>query len=148
VVLDGDACALPFYDGAVERALLENEHIRVVVDDVRRVVRTVRSSVPYASTADATRLLRSAVEATRGLDRAKYGFVMDLRQATGRNDPAFETAIAEPRKALFAGYARRAVLVRTLAGKLQEQRLSRAQSTDDVVVFDDEAEATKYAAGL
>ena len=71
--------------------------------------------------------------------------LLDLRKGPpGRNDEAFEHESARWRKQLSAECERAAVLVRTVAGKLQSQRLSRAEGRQPTNVFMDEAEALAY----
>ena len=68
--------------------------------------------------------------------------LIDLRKGPpGRNDPAFEEASSTWRKQLASESDRAAVLVRTIAGKLQSQRLARDEGRQPGNVFMDEAEA-------
>lgn len=45
--------------------------------------------------------------------------LVDLRDARGRNDPAFEAAMARYRRPMYQGFSRVVVLVRSAIGKLQ-----------------------------
>lgn len=64
---------------------------------------------------------------------------MDMRSARGRNDDAFERAVAKHRAATVSGFRRVAVLVQSLHGQLQVQRHVREDKLGEVRVFDREA---------
>ncbi|MGZ3426417.1 MAG: hypothetical protein ACXVCV_07200, partial [Polyangia bacterium] len=71
--------------------------------------------------------------------------LLDLRSGPpGRNDEAFESASGVWRRQLAKECDRFAVLVRTVAGKLQSQRLARDEGRVASNVFMDEAEALAF----
>lgn len=74
--------------------------------------------------------------------------LLDLRKGPpGRNDATFESESAPWRIQLARECERVAILVRSVAGKLQAQRLSRDEKRDGVAnVFMSEAEALAYLA--
>ncbi len=74
------------------------------------------------------------------------GLWVDLRAAPGRNDDAYETAVAPYRRRLLASAGRVAVLVRTRVGALQVARHAREDGLD-VFVTDDPAAARAHALG-
>jgi hypothetical protein len=78
------------------------------------------------------------------LDRRQHSLLLDMRQARGRNDDAFERAVAPYRAATVSGFSRVAILVRTRPGQLQIQRHVREDSLGDVVVFDSEQVALEW----
>jgi hypothetical protein len=127
----------------VSRLLFESEHVRIEVDSDRRIVWFRRNGRPHGTLDEAALMFTDAERATAAIDRARYGLLIDLREAIGRNEPAFEQAISAPRAAFLSKFGRRAALVRTVAGKLQEQRLSR-ESANEMAVFQDEAEAMRH----
>ena len=129
----------------MNRLLFESHHVRIEIDFDRCIVWFRRNAQPHASLDEAIAMFADAERATATIDRARYGLLIDLREAIGRNEPAFEQAIAAPRAAFLSKFARRAALVRTVAGKLQEQRLSR-ESANEMAVFQDEAEAIRHLA--
>lgn len=108
------------------------------------IVRLIRTQAPYTSAEQArdchVELLERVI--SLGLDRARCGQLVDLRDGPLRTDPAFEEAIREPRARLFEGLGASAVLVRTLSGKLQLHRMERADGV--YRTFDDEDEALAY----
>jgi len=124
--------------------LHESELARLELDERRRIVRYTRSSKPFATIDEASATFRAIGVASAHIDRSRYGLLSDVREAHGRNDPAFEKAISQHRNDLFAGFAKRATLVRTVAGALQVQRINREMQSPDVHVFHDEAEALAY----
>ncbi len=70
----------------------------------------------------------------------------DLRAGPGRNDQAFETAIAAVRPRVYEGISRSAVLVRTSIGALQVKRHVQEDGIERLVTTD-EAEALAYLFG-
>jgi len=124
--------------------LHESEFARLELDEPGRIVRYTRSSKPFATVDEASAAFRAVGTASAHIDRSRYGLLSDVREAHGRNDPAFEKAIAQHRNDLFAGFAKRATLVRTVAGALQVQRINREMHSPEVRVFHYEAEAIAY----
>lgn len=110
------------------------------------IVRLERTATPYPSLAvmdEANRALAVAVRAA-GIRRV----LLDLSKGPpGRNDEAFEHASGVWRKKLAAEVDRVAILLRTVAGKLQSQRLARAEGRQPSNIFLDEAEALAYLRG-
>ena len=101
----------------------ESEHHVVEETATAGVFRMVRHSTTYASLADCEqefmRLLRWLST------RRTFALLVDLRVARGRNDPAFEAAIAAGRRTLFQRFTELACLVATLPGKMQLERYAR-----------------------
>lgn len=125
------------------RTLYESKHARLEIDDARGIVRYTRSSEPFESLAEVEAMFRDLARANARVDRTNLVLLSDVRAAPGRNDEAFENAFFAHREALFAGFRRRAVLVRTVVGKLQMQRLNRT-SAMETQAFDDEAAALAF----
>jgi hypothetical protein len=125
------------------RTLWENEHALLELDDARGVVRFTRTSVSFPSL-DAVRQTFDAITtAASSIDPSRYGLLIDLRQAVGRNDAGFEQITNDVRQRLTQRFARRATLVRTAAGKLQVQRIAR-ESGEEAHVFDDPIAALEF----
>lgn len=125
------------------RVLYESKYARLEVDAAKRLVRYTRSAEPFGSLDDAQAMFRALATAHVGVPRAELALLSDIRLAPGRNDEAFEGAVAEHRRELFGGFRRRATLVKTMAGKLQVKRLS-GTSILATEVFDDEEAALGY----
>jgi hypothetical protein len=64
------------------------------------------------------------------------GLLVDLRAATGRNDPEFETAHGAERAKLMHAFRRVAMLVRSQVGKLQVTRLAESDGGEYKVFYD------------
>ncbi|MGE0785302.1 MAG: hypothetical protein AB7S26_06425 [Sandaracinaceae bacterium] len=69
--------------------------------------------------------------------------VMDTRAAAGRNDPEFETKILPRILTLLARFEEIGILVKTQAGKMQAQRVSRERGLGHQV-FADPDEADRF----
>ncbi len=108
-----------------------------------RVVRVTRTDEKFASVLE----LQSVwTELNRSLNRFRnkgYALLVDTRRAPSRNDADFERVFAPLRTRMFVGFAPCAVLVQSIAGKLQVLRHAR-EASDAVRVFSDEAEALAY----
>jgi hypothetical protein len=70
--------------------------------------------------------------------------LIDMRRAQGRNDDAFEQAVAKHRAATVHGFSGVAVLVQSLHGQLQVQRHVREDKLGEVRVFDSEPQALEW----
>jgi hypothetical protein len=107
------------------------------------IVRLERTATAYPSLPAMDAANRALAVAIRGAGVRRI--LLDLRKGPpGRNDEAFEHASAVWRKQLAAEVDRAAILVRTVAGKLQSQRLAREEGRQATNVFMDEAEALAY----
>ncbi|HZS41039.1 MAG TPA: hypothetical protein VFF06_29625 [Polyangia bacterium] len=118
-----------------------NDYFSVDVDRARGLVTLTRSAAPFPSLEAIARIYGEVEPALARETGLKLLF--DLRQGPpGRNDPEFERAIERWRKKL-SGFSRQAILVRSMAGKLQVQRLAK-QDDRAAHVFTDEREALRY----
>lgn len=119
-------------------------HYVVRHDPRERLVRVTRTAVPLATSDVATVL--GALNRTIDVDRPSSVLLMDVRLGPSNNDPEFEVAMARPVRTLYAGFRRRAVLVRSAAGALQIRRLAheRHLRDHDLRVFVDEAAALHW----
>ena len=130
--------------GVVE--LLASAHFEISVDKTKKLVRVKRTSNGFATTDECDRAHREAIRVLDMLSRRTLHVLVDLRDAVGRNDPAFEEMMKKHRKELFVRFARAAALVRTASGKMQ---VSRHMREDGLVVgvFLDEDAALAYLDG-
>src|SRR5688500_16092303 len=122
---------------------VRTRHWSVRRDVAQGVVLLVRSAEPFVSVEDILASFDPADRALAAVPRERSGLIIDMREARWRNDTNFEETTAVHRKRLVEGFARTALLVRTTLGKLQAQRLSRAESLG-WVAFDDERLALAY----
>jgi hypothetical protein len=128
--------------------LLTTPHWILEIDRDRAIVRVRRTAEPIASL-DAFRTHIPAIRAAlAGVDGARHGLLVDLRDGPMRSDPAFESAVRTLREEVFYGFARRATLVRTAVGRLQVTRVARESPAPagSTAVFMDEAEALAWLA--
>lgn len=123
--------------------VVANGLVAVSVDQVRNIVRVTRSADRATSIEQITSAFAEAVRALESIDRPRYRLLIDLRAAPGRNDPAFENAMAKHRTALMRSFSAVAVLVRTATGQLQVARIGREDGLD-VTVFTDEGKAVDW----
>lgn len=108
------------------------------------IMRLERTATPYPTMAA---MHESNLGMAGALRKARLTRVLlDLRKGPpGRNDPAFESESAPWRIQLAKECERVAVLVRSAAGMLQAQRLSRDEKRGgNAHVFKNEAEALAY----
>jgi hypothetical protein len=79
------------------------------------------------------------------LDRARYGLLLDLRNAPPNDSSEIEAASIRGLRRVVEGFARVAVIIRTSTGRLQVGRLSSANGAG-VSIFDQESEAMAFLA--
>jgi hypothetical protein len=123
--------------------LFDCAYFRLTVDEPPGVVKLIRHPKAFDDIESAQHWFRKAVEEVSALPRGRYGLLSDLRAIVGRNDEAFERATGQVLGELFAPFRKRAALVRSTAGKLHVQRLTRERA-DGTHVFEDEQEALAY----
>jgi hypothetical protein len=120
--------------------LLANEWFCVDVAD--GFTRVTRSANPPPSASEMAALYASMRAVLRRAGTRRL--LLDLRGGPpGRNDPEFERASEQWRRALTTDFERVAILVRTAVGKLHIQRLGREIGREPSI-FMDEAEALKF----
>jgi hypothetical protein len=123
--------------------LYADDYYRVRVD--HGILRLERTPTAYPTLELMDAANRALAIAVRGAGVRRI--LLDLRSGPpGRNDEAFETASGVWRKALAKECDRFAVLVRTVAGKLQSARIARSEGRVASNVFMDEGEALAYLA--
>jgi hypothetical protein len=121
--------------------LFRDAYYLAALDEPRGLVRLERSPAPFPSLDE---MERSFVAIEPILARqAGRKLLLDLRRGPpGRNDDDFEQVVERWRRKLV-GFTRTAVLVRSVAGKLQVQRLAREEGRP-ANVFQDEVEALRF----
>lgn len=125
--------------------VLTTEYCTLDFDPVRSIVRFTRLPPAYA-TVDEIHAEAARIREARALLGHGQRVLVDLRAVMPRNDPAFEQAIADVRRAIFAGASRAAILVQTAVGALQTQRHTREDGMG-VRVFEDERAAMAHLMG-
>lgn len=129
--------------GIKVKEIFANQHLKVLADPVERLVRVVRSSIPFETVDEIT---TGWSEVSRSFDRVgRTGLcvLMDLRGGPARNDPAFESTVTAALVGVRRGLLRIAVLVRTAVGGLQVRRIARASGAEEFITSS-EPEALEY----
>ena len=129
------------------RELLHTNHYVVTLDEEARVLRRVRTPEQFVSTAQIQAVYDELVRVIGEVDRARYTQLIDARAAPPRNDQPFEATVERHHDALYSGFLASAVLVQSAVGKLQVKRMLEASGVK-ASVFNDEAEALEYLAGV
>jgi hypothetical protein len=107
-----------------------------------RVVVLERTAVPTGDE-DLGQIFFPADRAFSKIDRGRYGLLIDVRAAPGRNDPEFEQRFEPHRQSLQRGFSRVAIVVKSLSAKLQVQRYARIDKIASGA-FDDYAAALQW----
>lgn len=81
-----------------------------------------RTTRRYAHVSELASSFAVLDEQFRALKPSASALLVDLRAAVGRNDAAFETALAPLRRELLRKFERSALLVRTTIGRMQLER--------------------------
>jgi hypothetical protein len=112
-------------------------------DDDTRLCRLTRTGTAM-DVAEVESAFAPVHAALRKFDRTRSHLLIDVRQAPLRNDSVLEGAIDREVHLMVPGFKKWAVLVRTSAGALQVNRVSRVRRPEDPYVFRDEAEAVAW----
>ena len=120
-----------------------DEYVRVDVDASKKLARFTRTTAVFPSLAQLERSFGDGSAALEQVDRARYALFVDLRDARGSNDPAFEQAMVRARRRLMTGFGRVAVLVKSASGALQVRRHAKEDGVE-MGVFTDEDELLAY----
>ncbi|MFV8755306.1 hypothetical protein ACNOYE_32550 [Nannocystaceae bacterium ST9] len=120
------------------------EHTSIALHPGRSVLLLTRKLSPgLASAAEIERVLYAALPKVP--DPSRWGILFDTRLVVGRSDPEFEQEARRLREFMLARFRRVAVLVRSMAGEMQVQRL--ADTEERMLVFRDIEHAMAFAAG-
>ena len=90
------------------------------------IVRTEILAISTLQLVQATRAANRDIPPT--LDRSQSGLLIDVRAASGKNDPEFETEMRNARIELQKGFAKVAMVVSSAAGQLQVERLFKSDN--------------------
>jgi hypothetical protein len=107
-----------------------------------RVVVFERSALSM-DVADLAAILGPVEPALQGIPRERYGLLIDVRAARGRNDSEFEKRFEPYRQSIQKGFLRVAIVVTTPQGKLQAGRYAREDRLPNTA-FDDYAAALRW----
>ena len=125
----------------------------LAVDEARGLIRMRRSAhrIPTAAELEASfdRLVSELDQIVAIEERARYGWLQDMRDAPLLEKPELEAVQLRRLEPIRRGWRREAILVQTPIGKLQARRMTRenapvAQTAASVAIFDDELEALRF----
>ncbi|MEC7519419.1 MAG: hypothetical protein VYE22_06100 [Myxococcota bacterium] len=116
------------------RVLVANDHFEIVDDGA--IVWARRTSAGYDTPQQVSDVHADVVRILDRLPRDARQLFLDLRRATGRNDPEFERALAPHRKRFLHGWVRTVILVRSQVGRMQVQRHGQDDGGAPIVVTD------------
>jgi hypothetical protein len=128
----------------VSRALYEDRFIAVTLDDGQGLVRYVRTRERYPSLEVMRGSNAATAKAAELLPRGTLKLLLDLRDAPPRNDDDFEKEAGRALNAFLPSFKAHAILMRTAVGRLQAQRMARAERGDSPSVFTAEADALAH----
>jgi sulfite reductase alpha subunit-like flavoprotein/gamma-glutamylcyclotransferase (GGCT)/AIG2-like uncharacterized protein YtfP len=127
------------------RTLHSSPHWTMEEDPTGGLVILRRSAVPFDSISQIISANDEAIACVRD-EHARFGIVVDMRQAPSRNDAAFETAMRKLREVTEDRFARLSLLLESPTGILQANRLERKDG-GEYLVTTSESGAMKYARG-
>lgn len=116
------------------RVLRDDGWFKVEADDDAKIAIVTRSDRPFTDLALATEVLDALIALNAGAALSGFSLLFDTRAVRGRNDDEFERLLSERRARLFAGFSRRAVVVKGAVGALQIRRMGRDAGLE---VFED-----------
>lgn len=135
--------APPFPTEPQAGLLLDGRHCKIALREGQRLVWVYRTSAPFESTEQCEAGWSEAVKVLDGLERATFRVLVDLRDGPMRSDEAFEKIGQRYRRGLTDGFERAALLVRTVAGRLQLTRHQKEQQFS-VSIFEHEDAALAH----
>ena len=113
-----------------------SDHHEIFVDFSARIVTIVRTARPFASADEMKAEGMRFAEAIRGIDRERFGLIVDARSGPGLHDPRLEEPFAAFRKRVMMGFGGIAVVSASVAGRLHAQRNARADNAVGLEIFD------------
>lgn len=127
--------------------LLSTPQVTLATGPDSRLVRYVRTSVPYPSVLEYELLHERLADLLDQHGRRHHVLLFDVREAVMNTDPTFERVAVRVRQILARDFRRTAFLVKTAIGALQVSRLIREDSLDSAV-FSDETAAISFLLGV
>ena len=119
-------------------------HHEIFVDTTARIVTLVRTARPFASAHELEEETAFFAEAVRGIERARYGLVIDARHGPGTHNDALDEPFSHFRRAVMRGFRGVAVVTTSAAGKLHVKRIARDDRVTDLAVFGTVEEARAH----
>lgn len=145
IMPNGDEAARPSSRPPKHRVLACSDYWFVEEHIDQSVVVIRRTPISFDSLDVLVRENDSVIGTIRS-EHARFGVVVDMRQAPSRNDPEFEGAMRALRETVTNRFARLAVLIESAAGVLQVTRLGRGEG-QRVFATRSETDAMRFARG-
>lgn len=117
-----------------------NQYLDFGADPDRSILLLVRKATGQVSAVEIERMLRG-VMMTLG-DPRDWSILFDTRLAVGRSGPEFEAEVTRLREYMLSHYRRVAVLVRSVIGEMQVQRMLDKKAR--MLVFRDLPQALEF----
>lgn len=124
--------------------LLQNRFVLVERWPSRGLVRVTRSAEPIVALQEVDEAWGGVLSALGAPNAGDKRLLIDMRRAPGRNDDAYERAVAHYRAETVARFEQVAVLVRSMPGQLQVQRHAKEDGLSKVRVFNAEVNALAW----
>lgn len=139
-------------DAERQQLIYQSDFWSIHAADTNRIIVVVRHREPFESEGHCHEVTQPVQDVLDSCGRETVLLLIDSRTAPPRNDPKYEESFSRHRGQMVEGFERAAVLMKSVAGLLQTQRLSgaepRARPAARVGVFVDEAEARAFLLGL
>jgi hypothetical protein len=123
------------------QTILEDPWYSVAIDPAHRLIRVKRSATHFDQIEQAEQSLETIGKLLEKHDTRGYSLLIDLRDVVGRNDASFEKMMARSRQRVFGSFERSALLMKSVVGKLQAERMAREHGGPTIEIYLDEAEA-------
>lgn len=123
--------------------VFQDEYLSIYRERDGKLFRSVRSHRAFPDVESMIATYDRMLDAIRPLVRRDSVLLSDVRNAPGRNDPAFEKAMEEVRLRTYVFFRKRAILVQSTIGKLHINRLIHTDKIERMV-SQDEAELLRY----
>lgn len=123
--------------------LYADDYFVVHRDDARRIILVTRTEF-HGQAEGVLQSMRAAIDNV-GMGHSRgYGLVIDTRKAIGRNEESFEERSSQSRRALQARFPKVAIVVGTVVGQMQAQRMSRDEGDSAPLITTDLDRAVAY----
>jgi hypothetical protein len=127
--------------------IAEAVFFEISIDRERKMVWVKRTEAPFHDLQQLDAAFTRLLQTLAPLECKRSGLLMDLRRGPGRNDAAFEGAVAPHRKGLCALFRRVGILVSSASGRLQTQRHAQQDGATNTSTYTDEGMAFRFLEG-
>jgi hypothetical protein len=125
------------------KRVFENSLVVVDLDETNKIVIVRRTAQRAESSSELIASFKKAVVKSREFSQFRR-LIVDTRSAVGRNDTEFETEVSQFRQSISPLFETTVILVATIVGQMQVQRLSK-NSKSPMLMARSEEEAIQLA---